>query len=209
MKVIVFGATGTVGRLAVEELLAAGHEVTAFARSPGKLGSDHPGLTLHAGDALDPVSVAGAVDGQDAAMIVLGAGAERRSTIRSEGTRNVIRAMQRHGVRRLICQSTLGVGESWDNLNFFWKRIMFGLLLRPVLREHEAQEALVRESGLDWTIVRPSAFTDGPATGAYRVDFPPAERGLSLKIARRDLARFLARQVGDSTYLRHAVSLSA
>jgi uncharacterized protein YbjT (DUF2867 family) len=92
----------------------------------------------------------------------------RKSLIRSQGTMNVIQAMQKHGVRRLICQSTLGAHESWSNLNFFWKRIMFGALLKPVFLDHELQEKLVRASGLDWTIVRPSAFADGPATGPSR-----------------------------------------
>jgi uncharacterized protein YbjT (DUF2867 family) len=209
MKVIVFGATGTVGRLAVSDLLAAGHTVTAFARQPGKLGLDHPHLTLHAGDALDPDDVASAVKGQEAVLVVLGAGASRRSRIRSEGTLNVIRAMQALGPRRLIVQSTLGARESWNTLNFWWKRVMFGLLLAPVFRDHELQERLVEASGLDWTIVRPGAFTDAPTRRPVVEDVPPTARGLDLKIRRADLARFLGRQVADRTYLHRAVGLSS
>lgn len=208
MKTIVFGATGTVGKLAVEEMLAAGHDVTAFARSPEKLGLAHPNLKLAAGDALDAETVAAAIAGQDAVIVTLGAGMSRRSRIRSEGTLNVIRGMQRHGVARLVCQSTLGAHESWDNLNFFWKRIMFGGLLRPVFRDHELQEQLVRASGLNWTIVRPAAFQDGPATGAFREGFGPAERRLTLKITRADIAAFLTRQVSDLRYAHRAVAIS-
>jgi uncharacterized protein YbjT (DUF2867 family) len=208
MKAIVFGATGTIGRLAVGRMLAEGHEVTAFARDPGKLEPGHPKLSRIAGDAFSESQVAAAVAGHDAAVVTLGAGMSRTSRIRSQGTLNVIRAMQKHGVRRLIVQSTLGAHESWPNLNFFWKRIMFGALLRPVFLDHELQESLVHASGLDWTMVRPSAFTDGPATGHFLEDVKPSERGLSLKIARADIADFLARQLSDLTYLRSAVGIS-
>ncbi|MGI9389770.1 MAG: NAD(P)-dependent oxidoreductase [Boseongicola sp.] len=208
MKVIVFGATGSVGHLAVEELLKAGHDVTAFARKPQKLGLTDPKLTHVAGNALNADDVFDAVAGHDAVVITLGAGRSRKSVIRSKGTMNVINAMQAHGVRRLICQSTLGAHESWANLNFFWKRIMFGAILKPVFKDHELQESLVRASGLDWTIVRPGAFTDGPATGSFKENFPPTERKLSLKIARADIAAFLSRQVCDAAYLGRAVAIS-
>lgn len=207
MNVIVFGATGSVGRLAVAELLKAGHRVTAFARHPEKLEAQ-PNLSCIAGDAAEAETVAGAMAGHDAVVITLGAGMSRNSLIRSQGTMNVILAMQAHGVRRLICQSTLGAHESWSNLNFFWKRIMFGALLRPVFKDHELQESLVRASGLDWTIVRPGAFTDAPANGRFKENFPPSERRLTLKIARADIAGFLARQVADLTYLKRSVAIS-
>lgn len=208
-NIVVFGATGTVGRLAVADLLEQGHTVTAFARAPEKLNLSHPNLRLRSGDAMDAGAVHAAMAGQDAAVVTLGAGMNRKSRIRSQGTLNVIRAMQAHGVRRLVVQSTLGARESWSNLNFFWKRIMFGGLLRPVFRDHELQEHLVEASGLDWTIVRPSAFADGPATGAYVEDVPPGRRGLKLKITRADLARFLSGQIGDLRYMRRAVGISA
>ncbi len=207
-RVIVFGATGSVGRLAVADLLNAGHRVTAAARNPDRLDLQHPALDRISVDAHDAQAVAEAVRGHDAAVIVLGAGASRSSRIRSEGTRNVIAAMRTHGIRRLIAQTTLGAHESWSNLNFFWKRIMFGLLLRPVFLDHELQETLVRESGLDWTIVRPGALTDDPATGAYRENIPPSARGLKLKISRADVAAFLTRQLEDARYHGRAVAIS-
>lgn len=207
MRVVVFGATGTVGKLAVEQLLKEGHEVTAFARHPEKLELEDDNLHLAAGDAMDAQAVKRAVDGQDAAVITIGAGMSRKSLIRSQGTLNVIQAMQALGVRRLIVQSTLGARESWGNLNFFWKRIMFGALLRPVFLDHELQERLVEASGLDWTIVRPSAFTDEPATGDFKVGFG-ADTILQLKIARADVAAFLTRQLSDPRFMRRAVGIS-
>ncbi|MEM9011936.1 MAG: NAD(P)-binding oxidoreductase [Pseudomonadota bacterium] len=209
MKAIVFGATGSIGRLVVGELLKAGHEVTAFARAPEKLGLADPALKLVAGDALDADDVFDAVAGHDAVIVTLGAGMSRKSLIRSKGTMNVIRAMQAHGLRRLICQSTLGARESWSNLNFWWKRVMFGALLAPVLRDHELQEQLVEASGLDWTIVRPAAFTDAATRRPVIEDVPVSARGLDLKIARSDLARFLSDQLTASAYLGRAVGLSS
>ncbi|RLJ59125.1 putative NADH-flavin reductase [Litoreibacter meonggei] len=208
MKTIVFGASGTVGKLAVQQMLDDGHEVTAFSRNPEKLSIDHPKLSYIAGDALSAHSVANAVSGHDAVVITLGSGMSRKSKIRSQGTLNIIQAMQRHGVQRLICQSTLGAHESWSNLNFFWKRIMFGALLRPVFQDHELQENFVRASGLEWTIVRPSAFADGPATGAYKEDIKPMDRALTLSISRADIAKFLARQLSELQYAQRAVGIS-
>lgn len=208
MKIIVFGATGTIGRLVVERSLADGHHVTAFARNPQKLNFSNPSLTLVAGDALDSATVSDAIPGHDAVVVTLGSGMSRKGVIRSQGTLNVIKGMKQHGIRRLICQSTLGAHESWSNLNFFWKRIMFGFLLRPVFRDHELQEKLVRESGLDWTLVRPSAFTDGEALGTFRKGFDASERNLTLKISRADVAEFLKSQLSDNSYMNRAVGIS-
>lgn len=208
MKVVIFGATGTVGRLVVEDCLEKGHAVTAFARNPEKLGLEHENLSLVAGDAMDRTAVAHAISGQDAVIVALGSGMSRKSVIRSEGTLNIIQGMHDTGVRRLICQSTLGAHESWDNLNFFWKRIMFGALLRPVFLDHERQEDLVRASGLDWTIVRPSSFQDGEVAGELKENFGLEARDLSLKISRKTVAEFLGQQLSDMTYLGRAVALS-
>jgi uncharacterized protein YbjT (DUF2867 family) len=209
MKVIIFGATGTVGRLAVESLLKDGHSVTAFARSPRKLNLSDPKLRLVAGDATALSDVTDAVAGHDAVVVTLGAGMSRNSKIRSQGTMNVIKAMQSHGVRRLIAQSTLGARDSWPTLNFWWKRVMFGALLAPVFRDHELQEQLVEASRLDWTIVRAGAFTDKATTRPVIEDVPNTARGLDLKIARSELARFLTRQLADTQYIGRAVGLSS
>jgi len=206
MNIIVFGATGSIGRHLVDQALDQGHRVTAFARNPAALDRHHENLAGYRGDVLDADSVAGAVKEHDAVMIALGAG--RKGGVRSVGTKNVIDAMREHGVKRLVCETTLGAGDSYDALNFFWKRLMFGLLLRPAFADHQAQEAYIRDSSLDWVIVRPAAFTDGPATNAYRRGFPATEKNLSFKISRADVAGFMLGQVADDTYLRQTPGLS-
>lgn len=206
MKLIVFGSTGTVGRKLVEQALEEGHTVTAFARDSAKLDIEHVSLRFAQGDALDPAAVEEAVEGHDAVLCTLGAG--RKGTVRAEGTRNIIRAMEKAGVRRLVCQTTLGVGDSRGNLNFFWKHLMFGLLLRPAYEDHVRQEEYVKQSGLDWVIVRPSAFTDGERTGEYRHGFPPNDRSIDPTISRADVADFMLRQLTDDTYLHATPGLS-
>lgn len=207
MRIAVFGATGTVGRLVVERALQEGHEVTAFTRSAAGVTQRHERLRVVEGDVLDTYSVQRAVEGQDAVLISLGNG--RKGVVRAGGTKAVIDAMNRTGVKRLICQTTLGVGDSRGNLNFLWKYVMFGLLLRPAYADHVRQEQYVQASDLDWTIVRPSAFTDGPRTGSYRRGFPADERGLALKITRADIADFMIEQLTDTTYLRQAPGISS
>lgn len=206
MKIVVFGATGTVGRHIVDRALLQGHEVTAFARNAASVTLRHPRLTVIEGDVMLAGDVLSAIVGQEAVIVALGAG--RNGTVRSVGTQHVVDAMKRQGVSRLIVQSTLGAGDSWPALNFFWKRIMFGLLLRPAFADHQRQEEIVAASDLDWTLVRPSAFTDGPATNQYSHGFAPTMKGLALKVSRLDVAGFVLQQLTDRTYLNRAANLS-
>jgi putative NADH-flavin reductase len=206
MKLVIFGATGSIGHQLVVQALEQGHTVTAFARDPAKLEIEHANLTGVQGDALDSASVEKAVDGQDAVLCALGAGA--KGTTRSEGTRNIVRAMEKAGVSRFICLSTLGVGNSRANLSFFWKHIMFGLLLRQAYADHVSQEDLVKESRLDWTIVRPAGFADGDRTGVYRHGFPGTDTTIKGKISRADVADFMLKQLTDRTYLHETPGLS-
>jgi len=206
MKLIIFGPTGNVGSELVRQALDQGHTVTAFVREPSRILVEHRNLTLAQGNALDPASVQKSIQGHDAVLCALGAG--RKGRVRSEGTRNIVQAMEASGVRRLICQTTLGLGDSRANLDVFWKHIMFGMLLRTAYNDHVGQEGHVMRSTLDWTIVRPGAFTDGERTGAYRHGFPPDDRTLRLKISLADVADFMLRQLTDLTYLHKTPGLS-
>jgi len=208
VKVIVFGATGSIGRLTVQQLLDAGHEVTAFTRKGNGHGFDGQGVRINVGQIESPTDVSIALEGQEAALITLGSGKSLKNTVRSAGTLNIINGMQQLGVERLICQSTLGTHESWNNLNFFWKRIMFGGLLKYIFADHELQELLVRASGLNWTIVRPSAFTDEKPSAKFKVDIPATDRGLKLTISRCDVAAFLTSLVNSQEFKHRAVGIS-
>ena len=209
MKVVVFGSTGRTGKQVINESLEQGHKVLAFSRDANKLdGLSHQNLKIIEGDVLNQSDVERAVKDQDVVMVTLGSGKDRKSTIRSQGTKTIIEAMKAQGVKRLICQTTLGAGDSHANLNFFWKRIMFGWFLKQVFLDHELQEKYVRNSGLNWTIVRPAAFTDGEKTTTYKEGFSPNEPALKLKISTADIAHFIVRQFSSNSYLHQTPGLS-
>ena len=210
MNILVFGSTGSIGAQLLQQGLANGHRITAFARDITKITVTHEHLKTVQGDVLDPASVAAAMGHgaitYDAVIIVLGAG--MKGGVRAKGTLNIIQAMQQMKIKRLICQSTLGAGDSRGNLNFFWKYIMFGGLLKQAYADHQQQEQIVRASGLDWTIVRPGAFIDGKSTGKYRHGFATDDKTTQLKISRADVAAFLLKQLSDSRYLYQSPGLS-
>ncbi|MEO1672760.1 MAG: SDR family oxidoreductase [Cyanobacteria bacterium J06631_2] len=208
MKLVIFGSTGSVGIQVVEQALEQGHTVTAFVRDHSKLNLQHSSLNIFAGDVMNPDLVEQAVIGHDAAICVLGSGKKLSGNVRSQGTQHIIQALEKAGVNRFICQSTLGAGDSWGNLNFYWKYIMFGFILRKVFADHQIQEKYVQQSNLDWTIIRPGAFIEGTRTGKYRHGFSASDRTSSLTISRPDIADFILKQLTDNTYVGKTASLS-
>ena len=208
MKVLIFGSTGGTGRELVKQALEQGHTVTAQVRNPDKIEDiKHERLKVVQGDVLDPNTVKRATAGQDAVFSAIGAGAER-TTLREDGTRNIVDAMQKTGVNRLICLSSLGVGDSRSNLSFFTKYFIVSVFLRYAFADHERQEAVVKQSSLNWTIVRPPHLNDGPQTGIYRHGFPTTERRIKGKISRADVADFMLKQLTDDTYLHKTPGVS-
>lgn len=207
MKIIVFGATGSVGEKIVNQALEKGYSVTAFVRNPEKLTSkNHPNLNIFQGDVLNLADVKEAVKNQDVVLCALGDG--KIGKIRAEGTKQIITALKDSTTNRFICQSTIGAGNSYTNLNFIWKYVMFGFLLKKVLPDHNLQEKHIMESDLDYTIVRPSALTDGEISTNYQENFDETVKKLSLKISRPDVANFMIQQIDSKKYLKKAVSIS-
>ena len=208
MKVVVFGSTGGTGRELLKQALDQGHKVVAYARNPAKIDDiKDASLRVVRGDVLDPAVVESTVAGQEAVLSTIGAGAER-TTLREDGTRTIVEAMEKTGVQRLICQSSLGVGDSRANLPFFTKYIIISVFLRHAFADHERQEAIVKQSSLDWTIVRPPYLTDGPRTAAYRHGFPTTDTQIKGKISRADVADFMLKQLTDDMYLHRTPWLS-
>ena len=208
MKLLIFGSTGGTGRELLKQALEQGHNVTAYARNPAKIDDiKHAGLQVVRGDVLDPAVVESAVAGQEAVLSTIGASA-KRTTLREDGTRNIVNAMEKTGVQRLICQSSLGVGDSRANLPFFTKYIIVSVFLRHAFADHERQEAVVKQSSLDWTIVRPPHLTDGPRTGVYRHGFTMTDKRIKGEISRADVAEFMLKQLTDDTYLHRTPGVS-
>jgi uncharacterized protein YbjT (DUF2867 family) len=213
MRLAIFGPTGGTGRRLVERAIAEGHDVTAFARNPSRISARHQRLRVVVGDAFDPAAVREAVAGNEAVICVLGSRTPsnplhpRRqgdpNGVTSVGTKNIIAAMKEHGLRRLVCQTAWGVGESRQDPGFagaFFMNVLVPPLLRDEYADKEAQEKIVGESDLEWIIVRPMILTNGPWTNDYRadVDLKPGRRPY---IARADVADFLLRQLTDEKFV--------
>lgn len=202
MRVIVFGATGKTGRHVSRLALDRGHEVTSFGRSADRL-DPQPGMSAFKGDVFDSGAVAAAVEGHDGAVVCLGSTGLRDSTTLAAGTANIVAAVDSHGVGRLVVLSAAGVGDSWSQIPWS-SRLVFKTMLRNILADHQAQEAVVERSAAEWTIVRAAVLTDKPATGAVTA----TKTGPTKRISRADLAGYLVDQLTDASLARQAISVT-
>ena len=206
MQIAVFGATGGTGQQVVQQALAAGHSVSALVRDPSRLAAQDERLTVVEGDVLDRAKVDETVSGADAVIVSLGNTSNNPDYIVSRGTEVIVDSMTAVGKpMRLIVVSSLGVGESRDQVPFAFKMLM-NTVLKKAMDDKERQEALVKASGFDWIIVRPGGLTNGPATGSYKA-------GVDVKltagqVSRADVAAFVLLQLDDDTYLRQAPAIT-
>ncbi len=211
MKLLIFGASGGTGRQIVEQAISQGHIVSAFVRNPSAFDFKHPNLTLVRGDVMDPVSVEQAMQDHDAVLSSIGSPANKIGTIRSEGTNNIIRAMEKAGIKRFICQTSLGYGDSrkvLDQTPFYFKYLIVPFILKKGFADHALQEKYIKQSRLDWVIVRPGNLTNEERTGVYQHGFPADSKTIRVKISRADVADFMLKQLTDDGYLRKTPGLS-
>jgi uncharacterized protein YbjT (DUF2867 family) len=205
MNVLVFGASGGTGRELVGQALRRGHRVTAFVRRGGVASDEQPARTTIRGDVRDGDAVDAAVRGHDAVLCALGAATPlRRDPALVDGIRHIVAAMERHGVRRLVYLSFLGVHEGRAQLSPLGRWIVAPLLLRNVVADHEAKERIIRASSLGWVIVRPPRLTEGPRRGTYRSGVAIRATSVVPRISRADVADFMVRQLDDDTFRRQA-----
>jgi putative NADH-flavin reductase len=192
MKLIVFGATGGTGLSIIDQALAAGHEVTAFARSPFESKAK-----VVQGNVLDPAQVADAIRGHDVVFSCLGTRPWRHTNICSVGSASIMAAMKTAGVRRFIAMSTQGIGDSKMSL---LGRIGARLFLRKAFADKDVMEKLIEATDLDWIIVRPGFMTSGKARGKWRAaDDASIVGGM---ICRADVATFMLQQIESTEWLR-------
>ncbi|HZY18885.1 MAG TPA: SDR family oxidoreductase [Ramlibacter sp.] len=207
-KVLVLGATGGTGRLIVQEALARGHEVRALVRSPDKA-RGLQGAEIIVGDARDEGALRMALQGIDAVFSALGTPASpfRAVTSLSVATSALVRAMTAAGVRRLVCVTGIGAGDSAGHGGFVFDRLIFPALLRRVYADKNRQEAIVMHSGLDWVLVRPAVLNDKPAKEVVRAltDLTGFHGGT---IARADVAKFVVNQGQGDAWLHRAPLIS-
>src|SRR5437667_4434051 len=168
-RLLIVGATGGTGRQLVAQALERGYAVTAFVRDPSRLQVDHPQLTVIQGDVLDYGSVEAAMRGQEAVLSALG---HKRffypTRILSEGTGNILRAMDSHGVPRLICETSLGIGDSAGRMGLYFTFFVIPMILPFYFWDKTRQERTVAASNVEWVIVRPGMLTNGRKRGRFR-----------------------------------------
>lgn len=208
MKILIVGATRGIGRQVLEQALAAGHAVSALVRDTRRLDMTHDRLKVVKGDILDANSIAAAMVGQEAVCCSIGVKVPWLTVpVFSEGTRNLLEAMKKSGVRRLVCVTGIGAGNSRGHGGFLFDRLFFPLLLKAVYADKDRQESLIQASGIDWVIVRPGFLTNGPLTGRYRTITNLA--GVTAgKISRADVAHFIVQQLAAPSHLRQTPLLT-
>jgi uncharacterized protein YbjT (DUF2867 family) len=211
MKLAVFGANGPTGRLLTQLALDAGHDVVAFTRHPDAFPFEHPHLEPAAGDVHDAAAVTSAIDGADAVLSTLGVPfAKTPITVYSDGVANIMAGMRAAGIKRFACVSSSAIGPHLEPLGgFIFEKIMqpyvVNKLGKTVYDDMRRMEAIVSDSDLAWTIVRPSGLFEAKTVSAYDVAIDHIGYRFTARI---DLADCLLRQAFDDTYARATIAVA-
>jgi putative NADH-flavin reductase len=209
MKITIFGATGKVGRHLVDQALERGDRVTAFVRDPSKLTTQrHERLKVVQGNVQNPKDVEQAVAGTDAVLSALGQTKTSSKDVLTEGIKNIVAAMNKHGVRRLVSLTGAGVRDPKDQPKLVDRVIgsLLKLLQRDLLEDAVGAARVIQESDLDWVIVRAPVLNEAEKKGEYRVGYVGKESGT--RLSRADLAGFMLEQTTEDTYLHQAPMVS-
>jgi putative NADH-flavin reductase len=202
MKIVVFGASRGVGWQVVNQALEAGHTVTAFVRSPEKLGVRHANLRIIKGDAMDADAVEMAIAGQEAVISAVGPTRPPVPHMMETSAKNIVAGMKKHGVRRLVSTTGAGIRQPEDKPKLIDHFISFllNLLAKDVVQDSAENVKVIQASDLDWTVVRFPRLMDGEHTGKYRVGF--VSRDSSTNLSRADAADFVLMELTEKKWLR-------
>ena len=207
MKILVIGAAGKTGEAIVKQALAEGHTVTAFVHSAK--GFEGGGARTIEGDVLDPAVIEGAVAGQDAVLDALGGHTPWKETsLDANAARNIIAAMHKQGVKRLLVVSAIGVGDTKDLVPNWYEHLIMPTLLRGAMKDKEEMEPLVEASGLEWTLVRPGHLVDGETTGQAYL-FEEGSGQTAHKITRGDVAAFMLKALHEGLHIGASVNIAS
>ena len=220
MKLTIFAATGGIGRQLLEQAVAAGHDVTPVVRDPRKLSAPVRVVTADLA-APDQAALESAVQGADAVLSGLGPRSNSETGIASQGTRAIVQAMQATGVRRIVVVSAAPISTvpspgrpkppKHDPGDGFLMRNLLAPLTRAAFRKHYADLALMedvlRDSRLDWTVVRPPRLTDKPLTGAYRTAYGRNLRR-GLLVSRADVAHLMLGALDQPETIKQVIGIA-
>jgi len=207
MNIIIYGATGQTGSIVTREALKKGYSVTAFCREPSRLGIEDKNLKPFQGDVLHSEEVTNSIQGCDAVISVIGVSSMTKKSVVSEGHKNIVNAMYKHGVNRLIAQSAFGASETSTEISLLLKLIMYKTLGREAFLEKNRMESIVMESGLDWTIVRPTRLINKKGKGSYKIG-SHLQLGTAPTISREDVAHFIINVLMEPKYIHQALTIS-
>lgn len=209
MKLLIIGGTGKTGRKLIEQGLIQGHNITAVVRKPRKLKINDPNLRIVKGDVLVPESIDDYFEGQEAVLSALG---HKRflikTTILSRGTKNIIAAMHKNRVKRLICITSLGINDSKFKLGLYYTLFTIPVILFFYFLDKSKQEKLIMESDLDWTIVRPGQLTNGKLRTNYHHGTRAGHYLITKMISRASVAHFMLKILQSNMYLHKAVGVT-
>jgi putative NADH-flavin reductase len=202
-RVLIIGASKGIGLEATRQALEAGHQVRGLARSAAGIGLSNPRLEKVRGDALSGKDIEAALNGIEVVIQTLGVSLGdlfRPVSLFSDATRVLVSAMESQGMKRLICVTGFGAGDSHESISCL-QRAPFRLVFGRAYDDKSVQERLIKNSSLDWTIARPGVLTNGRRTGRYKILDKPSQWRNGM-ISRSDVADFLVRQIEDRTYVR-------
>ena len=203
MKIFIVGGTGGTGRQVIEQALSEGHFVTALVRNPVKLKIDHPNLKVVKGNILEPGTFEQTIKENE--VVISALGHKRffiKTNILSEGTKNIVNAMEKHKVKRLICITSMGVNDSRFRLGLYYTLFVIPVILLFYFLDKEKQERIIQQSSLDWTIVRPGQLTNGKKRTTYRHGPKLGSYILTKMISRADVAHFILQEMKKGNYIK-------
>ena len=203
-----FGITGRTGLPLAEMLLQSGYRLKALARNPDKLPLKHPNLTVIRGNVLQYEDVRRTVEGTDAVISVIGPTKDSPPLMQTNGTRNIVKAMEESGVRRIISMTGGGVPAAPDQPKMPDKliRLIMKLVAKKVLEDGTHHAEVLKATKLDWTVVRGPRLTNGPLTKQYRVGWVGVNASTSA--SRRDIADFITKELEAGKYIRQMPFIS-
>ena len=221
MRLTIFAATGGIGRQILDQALLAGHDVTAVVRSPDKLPAGKIRVVAADLSDPDPATLDSAVRGADAVLSGLGPRSLSEAGVASRGTRAMVRAMKAAKVRRIVVVSAAPIGTvpsparpnppKHDAGDGFFMRNLLSPLTKTILRKHYADLALMedilRESRLDWTVVRPPRLTNKLLTGTYRTAYGRNLPG-GVTISRANVGHLMLRVLDEPESIKQVIAIA-
>lgn len=208
-RIAVIGANGGIGKCTVLSALKAGHSVTAILRTPAKLQIEHPNLEIVQGNILNPRGLDIYLANKDVVISTIGKNSLKKTTLYSEGSKNLIDILQRTGTARLffISASGLEVNPTHSLIVRFATKFILQKLLANMYADLWKMEKTIKESGLAYTIIRPPKLTNEPEIGKYRIAIDDFING-GLKISRADVAHFMIHNFDNKDIIRKTVEIA-